>query len=215
MTAFNHSAMKLLCSFLAFVCLTSVSRADEPLSLFDGKKLGDWEKVDIGGGGEVEVEDGQLIINSGDSVSGCVYKKAKDLPMQNYEINLDAMRVSGSDFFCGLTFPVGKIDTCVTLVVGGWGGGLTGISSIDGMDASENNTGSAQRYEDNKWYHIKVRVTPKDIVVTIDDKEVINTEIEGHKLGLRPGPIESFPGFSLTTYQTTAAIKNIKVAKIK
>jgi hypothetical protein len=211
--------MKLASSFLSlFLLAVPAFAADAPadsIVLFDGKSLADWENVDIGGSGTVKVEDGELIIPQGEGVSGCVYKKAKDLPMQNYELSLDAMRVMGGDFFCGLTFPVGDLKTCLTLVVGGWGGGLTGISSIDGMDASENSTGSAQRYEDNKWYHIKLTVRPKEIKVTINDKEVINTEIEGHKLGLRPGPIENYAGLSLTTYQTTAAIKNMKITKLK
>ena len=61
-----------------------------------------------------------------------------DFPKMNYEVALDAMRVMGSDFFCGLTVPVG--DTFCSLIVGGWGGSLVGISSLDGMDASENET---------------------------------------------------------------------------
>jgi hypothetical protein len=182
--------------------------------LFDGKSLGDWEKVDIGGSGEVSVENGELIIAQGDSVSGAVYKKAKDLPLQNYELTLEAMRVEGSDFFVGLTFPVGDLKTCLTLIMGGWGGALVGISSIDGMDASENNTSSVQKFADNTWYKVKLQVTPKDIHVWLDGKEVINTEIEGHKLGVRPGPIESYLPLSFTTYQTRAAIKNVKITKI-
>ncbi len=208
---FHHFAAVLFVS-------ASLAAADKPeggIVLFDGKSLGDWEKVDVGGSGDVRVEDGEMIIGQGEGVSGCVYKKAKDLPLQNYELSLDAMRVAGGDFFCGLTFPVGDLKTCATLIVGGWGGGLTGISSIDGMDASENNTGTSQRYEDSKWYHIRLRVTPKDIHVWIDDKEVVNTDLEGHKLGLRAGPIESYVPLSLTTYQTTAAIKNVKIVKVK
>jgi hypothetical protein len=98
--------------------------------------------------------------------------------------------------------------------MGGWGGSVTGISSIDNMDASENNTSSYQKYVDNKWYHVKVRITPKDIHIWVDDKEIINAEIEGKKLGVRPGPIESYLPLSFTTYQTTSAIKNVKVTKI-
>ena len=184
------------------------------ITLFDGKSLADWESVDTGGSGEVALEDEQMIINQGESVSGTVYKKAKDLPLQNYEISLDAMRLQGADFFVGLTFPVNDLKTCLTLVMGGWGGSVTGISSIDGMDASENNTASYVRYVDNKWYHVKLRVTPKEIHVWVDDKEVVNTEIEGKKLGVRPGPIESYLPLSFTTYQTTSAIKNVKVTKI-
>ena len=48
----------------------------------------------------------------------------------------------------------------------------------------------------------------------IDDKEVINTDIEGKKLGLRPGPIESYAPLSFTTYQTTASIKNVKMVPL-
>lgn len=207
-------------SALALVCCASLSgfAADAPkgdaVVIFDGKSLTDWETVDTGGSGEVTLEDGQMIIKQGEGVSGTVYKKAKDLPLQNYEITLDAMRLMGVDFFVGLTFPVGDLKTCLTLVMGGWGGSVTGISSIDNMDASENNTSSYQKYVDNKWYHVKVRITPKDIHVWVDDKEIINAEIEGKKLGVRPGPIESYLPLSFTTYQTTSAIKNVKVTKI-
>jgi len=182
--------------------------------LFDGKSLADWEKVDIGGSGEVSLENGEMIIAQGESVSGTVYKKAKDLPLQNYEISLETMRVEGADFFCGLTFPVGDLKTCLTLVLGGWGGAVTGISSIDGMDASENSTSSYQRFADNTWYKVRLQVTPKEIHVWIDGKEVVNVEIEGRKLGVRPGPIESFLPLSFTTYQTRAAIKNVKLTKL-
>ena len=37
----------------------------------------------------------------------------------DYELRLEAKRVEGGDFFCGLTFPVGK-EYC-TLILGGWG----------------------------------------------------------------------------------------------
>lgn len=203
---------------LAPFSLPSLWAVDAPrpevITVFDGKSMTDWESVDTGGSGAVELVEGEMIINQGESVSGTVYKKAKDLPLQNYEITLEAMRVMGVDFFVGLTFPVNDLKTCLTLVMGGWGGSVTGISSIDNMDASENNTSSYQKYVDNKWYQVKVRVTPKDIHVWVDDKEIINADIEGKKLGVRPGPIESYLPFSFTTYQTTAAIKNVKVTKI-
>ncbi len=213
--------MKTLFPLLLALGLTTTLPAAEPakqassaITLFDGKSLGDWEKVDIGGSGDVTVEEGEMIIAQGDSVSGAIYNKAKELPLQNYEIAFEAMRVEGSDFFVGLTFPVGDLKTCLTLIMGGWGGALVGISSIDGMDASENNTSSVQKFADNTWYKVKMQVTPKDIHVWLDGKEIINTEIEGHKLGVRPGPIESYLPLSFTTYQTRAAIKNVKLTKL-
>lgn len=188
--------------------------APKPISLFDGKSMDDWEIVDIGGSGEVLLEEGLLVIKMGDSVSGAVYKKADKLPVTNYEITLEARRTMGVDFFCGLTFPVGSLKTCATLVIGGWGGSVTGISCIDGMDASENSTGTYQRYKDNEWYKIKLRVTPKNLSTWVNDKQVIDADIDGKKITVRPGPIESYLPLSLTTFATTSEIKNVVLTPI-
>lgn len=181
------------------------------LILFDGKSLDDWESRDAGGSGNVELRDDLMIIGTGESITGAVYKKADKLPVTNYEITLEAQRLEGLDFFCGLTFPVGDLKTCVTLVLGGWGGSVTGLSSIDGMDASENSTGHYRRYEDKKWYAVKVHVTPENISVWSNDEKIIDVDIAGRKVGLRSGAIEDYAPFSLTTYQTTAGIRNVKV----
>jgi Domain of Unknown Function (DUF1080) len=199
---------------LGVLIANDAAKPTADLSLFDGKTLTNWESVDVGGSGAVSVEEGELIISQGENVSGAVYKKAAELPMQNYEISLETMRVSGVDFFCGLTFPVGDAKTCLTLVMGGWGGAITGLSCIDGMDASDNNTSSFQGYKDDQWYKVKLQVRPKEIKVWLDDKEIINTDIEGKKLGLRAGPMESFAPLSLTTFQTTGAFRNIKIRKL-
>lgn len=183
--------------------------------LFDGKSLDDWETVDIGGSGQVELEGGVLIINQGDSLSGVLYKKATELPLNNYEISLQAKRLQGVDFFCGLTFPIGDLKTCATLICGGWGGSVTGISSIDGIDASNNSTGTYQRYEDDRWYQIRLRVTPENLSVWIDDKQIVDYDITGRKLSLRPGPIESYAPLSISTYNTSAAIKNVKIKAVQ
>ncbi|MDB6075294.1 MAG: hypothetical protein JWO89_2934 [Verrucomicrobiaceae bacterium] len=221
--SFNAIMKRRLLLSLFVAASTAAFAADAPkpeaakgktFVLFDGKSLDDWQSVDNGGSGAVDVADGEMLIHAGEGLSGTVYKKAKDLPLMNYELTAETMRTEGSDFFCGLTFPVGKLDTCLTLIMGGWGGAVTGISSIDGLDASENNTSSYQRFKDNQWYKVKLRVTPKEIRVWIDDKEVVNTDIEGKKLGLRPGPIESYAPLSFTTYQTSAAFKNVKVQSL-
>lgn len=201
----------------SLAALSSPSRAaDAPkaITLFDGKSLDDWQTVDIGGSGEVELENGALVIKQGDSVSGAIYKKADKLPVTNYEITLEARRTQGVDFFCGLTFPVGSVKTCATLVIGGWGGSVTGISSIDGLDAAENSTGTYQRYKDNEWYKIKLRVTPKNLSAWVNDKQVIDADIEGKKISVRPGPIESYLPLSLTTFATTAEVKNVVLTPI-
>lgn len=182
--------------------------------LFDGKSLDDWEMVDVGGSGVLDLEGGEMIINQGEGVSGAVYKKADKLPTMNYEITLEAKRLQGVDFFVGLTFPVGNAKTCATLICGGWGGSVTGISCIDNFDASENNTSSYQRFEDDKWYAIKLRVTKDNLSAWIGDKHVIDEDIAGKKISVRPGPIESYLPLSLTTFNTTAAIRNVKLTPV-
>ena len=188
--------------------------AAREIMLFNGKSLDDWESVDVGGSGEVGLEGGLMIINQGENVSGAIYKKAASLPTTNYEITLEAKRMQGVDFFVGLTFPVGDLKHCATLICGGWGGSVTGISCIDGMDASDNNTSSYQRYKDDEWYAIRLRVTPKNLSVWLGDKQIIDEDIEGKKISVRPGPIESYLPLSLTTFNTMAAIRSVKLTPI-
>lgn len=209
-----RTLVALVACLAALSCASRAADAPKAITLFDGKSLDDWQSVDIGGSGEVELEDGALVIKQGDSVSGAIYKKADKLPLTNYEITLEARRTQGVDFFCGLTFPVGSVKTCATLVIGGWGGSVTGISSIDGLDAAENSTGTYQRYKDNEWYKIKLRVTPKNLSAWVNDKQVIDADIEGKKISVRPGPIESYLPLSLTTFATTSEIKNVVLTPI-
>ncbi|MDZ4405742.1 DUF1080 domain-containing protein [Prosthecobacter sp.] len=188
--------------------------APKEFVLFNGKSLDDWETVDVGGSGIVEMEGGVMIINQGENVSGAIYKKAATLPTTNYEITLEAKRLQGVDFFVGLTFPVGDVKHCATLICGGWGGSVTGISSIDGFDASDNNTSSYQRYKDDEWYAIKLRVTPDNLSAWLGEKQIIDEDIKDKKISVRPGPMESYLPLSLTTFNTTSAIRNIKLTPI-
>src|SRR5438477_3634761 len=86
-------------------------------TLFDGKSLHGWKVTEFAGRGEVNVENGRLQLHSGVMLTGVSY--TNDLPRIDYEVSLEAMKVDGSDFFCGLTFPV-EASFC-SLIVGGWG----------------------------------------------------------------------------------------------
>lgn len=205
---------RFLTPFMLLAAALLHAEAPKEFVLFDGKTIDDWQSVDAGGSGNVEVRDGELIIGTGESLSGAIYKKVKDLPVTNYEITLEAKRVDGLDFFVGLTFPVGDLKTCATLICGGWGGSVTGISSIDKMDASENSTGHYRPFKNAQWYRFKLRVTPEELKVWVDNEKAIDVDIKGKKISLRPGPIEDYAPLSFTTYQTTAAIKNVKLTPI-
>ena len=111
-----------------------------------------------------------------------------DLPKLDYELSYEAKRLSGEDFFAAATFPVGG--SFLTLVNGGWGGSVTGLSSLNGSDASENETNRFVKYRDGTWYRFRVRVTAKVVRVWLDDKELLAVDHEGITLGTR---IESRP----------------------
>src|SRR5436190_20117876 len=131
------------------------SKSDGWQSLFDGKTLRGWAITDFAGRGEVQVEDGKIMLGQG-VMTGVTW--TNPYPKMNYEVALDAMRVEGNDFFCSLTFPVGE-NPC-SLIVGGWGGGLVGLSSLDGEDAANNETTKVMEFERKRWYAIKVASSP-------------------------------------------------------
>ncbi len=177
--------------------------------LFDGKTLNGWQITNFGPQGPVYVSGGEIILGMGDGCTGITWKK--DFPVINYEVTLDAMRVAGNDFFCGMTFPVGK-DHC-TLVIGGWGGGTVGLSSINGMDASENETTRLMKFEKNKWYDICLLVKADEIKAWIDSMLVVDFHKNGKILSIRP-EVELSKPFGIASWTTTAALKNIKMKKI-
>ncbi|MBM4002966.1 MAG: DUF1080 domain-containing protein [Planctomycetes bacterium] len=185
---------------------TAAERKQKWIPLFDGKSLDGWLITDFGGQGEVTVEDGRLLIDFGQPMSGITSKK-KDFPKSDYEISLEAMRVDGGDFFCGLTFPV-KESHC-SFIVGGWAGSVVGISSIDGQDASENETTQVMRFENKKWYKIRVRVRPEKLEAWIDDKQMVDQDIKGRRISTRSEVNPSKP-LGISTYLTRAAIRDFK-----
>jgi len=181
------------------------------VELFNGRTLAGWRVLPFGGAGAVKIlSNGALEIGAGEVLSGLVYTNP---PVRmNYEIVLEARRTLGADFFCGLTFPV-YTNSC-TLVIGGWGGSLTGISSIDDMDASENSTGDTQAFEQNRWYTIRLRVTPEKIEAYLDNQRIVNLDIDEHRLGMRAGEIEACMPLGLATYQTRAEVRHILLRRL-
>ena len=168
-----------------------------------------WRETDFGGHGQIVVKDGEIIINMGAELTGIKWTNAAVLPKTNYEIELDVKKLVGNDFFCGLTFPVGN--SFCSLIVGGWGGSVVGISSLDGADASENDTSKGLFFERNHWYHIRVRVTPEKIMTWIDQDETVNVKIAGRKVSMRTGEIEESIPLGIATWQTSSALKNIRL----
>ena len=173
--------------------------------LFDGKALGGWKRTDFGGGGEAYVEKGVLMVDSGEELSGVQW--AQSVPSVNYEFEVEAQRRSGLDFFCGLTFPVGE--NHLSLILGGWGGATVGISSINGRDASMNETTLTRTFNDFRWYKIRVRVEPSRVQAWLDEERIADVDTRGKTLGLRAGEIELSRPLGLATFRTGAAFRGM------
>jgi hypothetical protein len=169
--------------------------------------LAGWRETQFAGRGQVERRRGLILLNMGDPFTGINW--TNDFPKLNYEVALDAMRVVGSDFFCGLTVPVG--DSFCSLIVGGWGGGVVGISSLDGFDASENETTKYITFENGRWYRLRLRVTAAKLEAWIDADKVVEVKTADKRISLRPGEIDLSKPFGLASWETTAALRNIKM----
>ena len=185
--------------------------------LWDGKTLTGWKRTEFAGGGEVKIdpkfrnEGPAILVDAGESLSGLNW--TGEAPKTNYEISLESMKVQGNDFMCGLTFPVGE--TYASLILGGWGGSATGISNVDNSSANENPTTTFGQYARNRWYGVRVRVTPEKLQAWLDEKQIVDQEIKGHKINLRHGAIELSVPIGLCTYQTSAAYRAIRLRTLK
>jgi hypothetical protein len=198
------------------------SRAEEPRkaggaktepawkSLFDGKSLGGWKATNFGGEGEVTIKDGAVLMEKGNDMTGITYTRG-DFPRLNYEVTLEGKKLEGNDFFCTTTFPVG--DAYCSLVVGGWGGGVVGLSSIDDRDASENSTGGYHEFQRDRWYRVRIRVTGERITAWIDKEQVVDLETNSKKIAVRAECNPCRP-FGIATWRTTGAVRAIQVRSL-
>lgn len=180
--------------------------AQQWLTLFDGKSLQGWRETPFTGHGKVRIENNAVILAPGEPMTGI--NLTGQFPKINYEVRFEAARLQGNDFFASLTFPAGE--SFLTLVTGGWGGDIVGISSIDGWDASDNETRTYVTFEDSKWYSFRLRVTRDRISVWIDEQQIINVSIAGRALSLRPGDIKLSTPFGFASYNTAGGIRKIE-----
>jgi hypothetical protein len=189
----------------------STPKGNEPgwKPLFDGKTLTNWQPTKFVGESAVKVENGQIILEAGKDLTGITWTGEKP-PDSNYEITLQAMRVEGRDFFAGVTFPVG--DSFCSLIVGGWGGTVVGLSSINGMDASENETSQSIEFTSSRWYSIRIRVSEK-IEAWLDERQIVDVVRKGKEIDVRIEMIQSQP-IGVASWRTKAALRDIRLRRL-
>ena len=200
-------------TLLLIAALSASAALAEPLALFNGKDLSGWKRAQIPGSGPVNVlSNGIVACGIGAPMTGIAYTNTP--PTMNYELSLEAQRAEGSDFFIALTIPVEK--SFCTVIIGGWGGGLCGISSFDYADASENKWSEGLRLENNRWYALRVRVTPGVLQVFLDN-DLYTARIEyddASRFSLRAGDIDKTKPLGLATYYTRALWRNFTLTPI-
>jgi hypothetical protein len=198
-------------TLLGTVAVAAEKPAAPGTALFDGKTLAGWKASDFGGGeGKVHVRDGTLVMERGNAMTGITWTGKP--PRSNFEISLEGMRLEGNDFFCTTTFPVGK-DYC-SLVVGGWGNSVVGLSNVDYADASENPTTRSAQFKDKTWYRIRIRVTDAKIEAWINDRQVVDQDRPEHTFDLR-FEVEPSRPLGIATWNTAGAVRNIRLQVLK
>jgi len=174
--------------------------------LFDGKSLQGWVATEFGGEGEVSVNDGRMVLGQGWSLTGVTWK-GEELPAHGYEVQVRGRKLKGHDFFAAITFPVGE-GFC-SLVLGGWGGDVVGISSIDGMDADSNATRQLIEFKKDQAYDIKIQVTKAAISASIDGKEILAHPVPDYEFTVR-GEMTPCEPFGIASYETESAFTQIR-----
>lgn len=169
-------------------------------------EMPEWTPADFAGRTDVSVLDDILIIEEGRDMTGVTW--TGEAPRLDYEISLEAMRLSGSDFFCGLTAPYH--DTVFSLIVGGWGGTCVGISSLGWLDAYHNDTARFRSFEDQRWYRIRLRVSDDSIEAWIDDDKLVDATIGDREVDIRWEMAPTKP-LGIATWRTTGAFRNIRI----
>ena len=186
------------------------AQVDSWKPLFDSRTLKNWKATEFGGEGTVEVRDGMIVMEMGGDMTGITF--TEDPPRTNYELELEAQRLAGHDFFGTTTFPVGE-EYC-SLVVGGWGGTVVGLSNVDFYDASDNFTTTFKDFKNETWYHVRIRVSDHKITAWIDGEKMIEQPRAGHQFGVR-FEVELNRPLGISTWQTTGAVRNIRIRRLK
>lgn len=213
----KHATLLALLVFLIAGCNSASKPKAPPVELLPGN-MEQWQTINFGGEGDVYYKDNVLNLDYGNPLTGAKYKgdlsELLGESKEHYAITMQAQRVEGVDMFLGVTFPVGG-DGHVSLVLGGWAGAITGLSNLDGLNASENVTTQYHAFEDKRWYKVKIYVTPKKIQCWLDDKQLVDIKRADFKKYDTHAAVEMTKPLGLFSYDTWGKVKDVKVWKLQ
>ena len=188
-------------------------------SLFDGKTLSGWRRVETfsganlrwgdGQGGDVRIENGRMLLDCGRPLTGIAW--TGEFPTENYEVALEAMRVSGENDCPRVIFPVGA--KWCKLVVAGHGNSVVGLGLVDGRRQDGNMTTRRTGIVNNRWYEVQLRVTTATIEMWLDGRKLIDLARAGHHFTV----IDGYPRevFGLYTWGSVISLRNIRLRRLK
>ena len=214
----RRAVLGALTAAVAVACKPSAPRPPRRMALLEGPLHAAWTAAGMAEEGPVEVLADRLRLHPGAPMTGVRFGgdwEALGLPWVDYTLSFEARRVEGRDFFATCTFPVGSAARCLTLVVGGWGGGLVGISSLDYLDASQNHTRGELTFENGRWYRVRLEVRADDLQAWIDDRPVVNTSLKGRHLSLREGEIERCVPLGFATWFTLGEVRDVVIERLR
>ena len=182
--------------------------------LLEGDLAAQWVASGMEKEGASAVKDGELSLKAGEPMTGMRYQpKAGDsFPPRSYELEYETMRSGGADFFGSVTFPAAG--SHLTLILGGWGGSLVGISNIDGEDASNNRTTGHLDFVNDRWYRVRIELRDEDLRVWIDRKLFVNVNLRGRGPALRPGEIEKCLPLGFASYLSDCRVRGLVMREL-
>ncbi|WP_145198993.1 hypothetical protein [Planctomycetes bacterium Poly30] len=165
-----------------------------------------WQAGVYGDSDELDVLEDGVVLPIGVPLTGITY--LDEPPSGSYSLEVQATRQYGSDFFLGVTFPVR--DGHLTLVLGGWGGTLCGLSCIDGEDASTNATRTYVEFPNGKRQTVLIEVEDHRVRALVNGEGIVDVDLTGKRLGVRPEVTPSLP-LGIASFATCTVLHSVRL----
>ena len=204
----RRSAIQTLAG--ASILRPNAKAAAQWISMFDGKSLKGWKETPFTGRGQVRIENGTIQLGRG-RMTGITW--TGQFPRSGYEIRFEGARLDGNDFFASIVFPVN--DAYCSWINGGWDGTVVGLSSLEGNDASENDTSTIRDFAQGRWYRFRLAFEANRIQAWIDDVIAINVDVAGRQVGLRFDDTDLCAPLGFVSYNTTCGLRNLEFTQKK
>ncbi|MEZ6013799.1 MAG: DUF1080 domain-containing protein [Planctomycetota bacterium] len=163
-----------------------------------------FEETAFGGEGLASIDANRIELEPGVPLSGVTWTGA--LPSAPYELEVEFTKRFGNDFPCAITFPVAG--SWLTLVLGGWGGTVCGLSSLDGEDAARNDTRFVRAFAPGARVLARLEVDEAAVRAWLDGELVVDVALAGRAVGVRPEMLPSRP-LGLAAFATSTVVHRV------